>query len=119
MYRLTPVDAYQENLVKHIEVASITSNEASTKPYVRLVSVSLKKVFTCRLEIYINNKKTGVIDKKTITAKTRDDLWELSNEVIITRIMALLLIIFHVIQAMNMLISQMAKDFMLEKLSVM
>ena len=81
MYRLTPVDAYQENLVKHIEVASITSNEASTKPYVRLVSVSLKKVFTCRLEIYVNNKKTGVIDKKTITAKTRDDLWELSNEV--------------------------------------
>lgn len=29
----------------------------------------------------MNNKKTGIIDKKTITAKTRDDLWELSNEV--------------------------------------
>lgn len=81
MYRLTPVDAYQENLVKHIEVASITSNEASTKPYVRLVSVSEKNGFSCRLEIYVNNKKTGVIDKKTVTAKTRDDLWELSNEV--------------------------------------
>ena len=81
MYRLTPVDAYQRNLVKHIEVASITSNEASTKPYVRLVSVSLKKVFTCRLEIYMNNKKTGVIDKKIVTAKTREDIWELSNEV--------------------------------------
>ena len=80
MYRLTPVDAYQRNLVKHIEVASITSNEASTKPYVRLVSVSLKKVFTCRLEIYMNNK-TGVIDKKIVTAKTREDIWELSNEV--------------------------------------
>ncbi len=78
---LTPEDAYQENLVKHIEGASITSNEASTKPYVRLVSISLKNVFTCRLEIYVNNKKTGVIDKKTVTAKTRDDLWELSNEV--------------------------------------
>ena len=81
MYRLTPVDAYQKHLVKHIEVASITSNEASTKPYVRLVSVSLKKVFTCRLEIYMNNKKTGVIDKKIVTAKTREDLWELSKEV--------------------------------------
>ena len=81
MYRLTPVDAYQKNLVKHIEVASITSNEASTKPYVRLVSVSEKNGFSCRLEIYVNNKKTGVIDKKTVTAKTRDDLWELSNEV--------------------------------------
>lgn len=81
MYRLTPVDAYQKNLVKHIEVASITSNEASTKPYVKLLSVSEKNGFSCRLEIYVNNKKTGVIDKKTVTAKTRDDLWELSNEV--------------------------------------
>lgn len=81
MYRLTPVDAYQENLVKHIEVASITSNEASTKPYVKLLSVSQKNGFSCRLEIYVNNKKTGAIDKKTVTAKTSDDLWELSNEV--------------------------------------
>ena len=82
MYRLTPVDAYQENLVKHIEVASITSNEASTKPYVKLISVNNKNnSYTCRLEIYVNNKKTGVIDKKVVTAKTNDDLWELSNEV--------------------------------------
>lgn len=81
MYRLTPVDAYQENLVKHIEVASITSNEASTKPYVKLMSVSEKNGFSCRLEIYVNNKKTGVIGKKVVTAKTKDDLWELSNEV--------------------------------------
>ena len=81
MYRLTPVDAYHENLVKHIEVASITSNDASTKPYVKLLSVSDKNGYSCRLEIYINNKKTGVIDKKTVTAKTRDDLWDLSNEV--------------------------------------
>lgn len=81
MYRLTPVDAYQENLVKHIEVASITSNEASTKPYVKLLSVSDKNGYSCRLEIYYNNKKTGVIEKKTVTAKTKDDLWELSNSV--------------------------------------
>lgn len=81
MYRLTPVDAYQKNLVKHIEVASITSNEASTKPYVKLLSVSDKNGYTCRIEIYFNNKKNGSIDKKVINAKTRDDLWELSNEV--------------------------------------
>ena len=82
MYRLTPVDAYQENLVKHIEVASITSNEASAKPYVKLLSVSDKGgTYSCRLEIYVNNKKTGVIDKKAVTSKTKDDLWETSNEV--------------------------------------
>ena len=42
MYRLTPVDAYQENLVKHIEVASITSNEASTEPYIKLKALVTK-----------------------------------------------------------------------------
>lgn len=81
MYRLTPVDAYHEHLVKSIEVASITSNDASTKPYVKLLSVSDKDGYSCRLEIYVNNKKTGVIEKKVVTAKTTYDLWELSNEV--------------------------------------
>lgn len=82
MYRLTPVDAYQENLVKHIEVASITSDDASAKPYVKLMSTSNKNnTYSARVEIYVNNKKTGVIEKKIVTAKTNDDLWELSNEV--------------------------------------
>ena len=82
MYRLTPVDAYQQKLVKQIEVASITSNDASTKPYVKLVSVSDKNnSYSCRVEIYVKNKKTGTIEKKVVTAKTRHDLWELSNEV--------------------------------------
>lgn len=82
MYRLTPVDAYQENLVKHIEVASITSDDASTKPYVKLLSVSNKNnTYKCRIEIYVKDKKTGVINKKAVTAKTNDDIWELSNEV--------------------------------------
>ena len=82
MYRLTPVDAYQENLVKHIEVASITSDDASTKPYIKLLSASNKdNTYKCRIEIYVKNKKTGTIEKKIVTAKTNDDIWELSNEV--------------------------------------
>lgn len=82
MYRLTPVDAYQENLVKHIEVASITSNDTSTKPYVKLLNVSDKNgMYSCRIEIYYKNNKTGAVDKKIVTAKTNDDIWELSNEV--------------------------------------
>ena len=82
MYRLTPVDAYQENLVKHIEVASITSDDASTKPYVKLLSVSNKdNTYKCRVEIYVKDQKTGAISKKALSAKTNDDIWELSNEV--------------------------------------
>lgn len=81
MYRLTPVDAYQEHLVKHIEVNSVSIDKATTKPYVKLLSVSDKNGYTCRLEIYKNNKKKGTIEKKSITAKTGDDLWESSGEV--------------------------------------
>ena len=81
MYRLTPVDAYQEHLVKHIEVNSVSIDKATTKPYVKLLSVSDKNGYTCRLEIYKNNKKKGTIEKKAITAKTGNDLWEYSDEV--------------------------------------
>lgn len=81
MYRLTPVDAYQEHLVKHIEVNSVSIDKATTKPYVKLLSVSDKNGYTCRLEIYKNNMKKGTIEKKPITAKTGDDLWESSGEV--------------------------------------
>ena len=81
MYRLTPVDAYQQNLVKKIEVASITSKDTSAKPYIKLLSVSDKKGFSCRIEIYVKNKKDGSISKKCVTAKLNDDVWELSNEV--------------------------------------
>lgn len=81
MYRLTPVDAYQEHLVKHIEVNSVSIDKATTKPYVKLLSVSDKNGYTCRLEIYKNNKKKGTIEKKAITAKTGNDLWESSDEV--------------------------------------
>ena len=81
MYRLTPVDAYQENLVKHIEVASITSEDASSKPYIKLLNVSEKDGrYRCKIEIYVKDK-TGAVSKKTVTAKTNDDIWELSNEV--------------------------------------
>lgn len=82
MYRLTPVDAYQEHLVKSIEVASVTSDDASAKPYVKLLSVSdANNTYRARIEIYVKNKKTGIIEIKTVNAKTRDDIWELSNEV--------------------------------------
>ena len=81
MYRLTPVDAYQMNLVKHIEMASVVNNEANTKPYVKLISVTDKNGYSARVEIYVTNKKTGIIEKKTVKVKPNDDLWEISNEV--------------------------------------
>ena len=80
MYRLTPVDAYQQGLVKHIEVASVMNNDATAKAYVKLFSVD-SKTYTARLEISVFNKKTGGIEKKAVKVRNNDDLWELSKEV--------------------------------------
>ena len=43
VYRLDAVDAYERRLVKQIEVASATVEDAHNKPYVRLVSVSNRR----------------------------------------------------------------------------
>jgi len=80
MYRLTPVDAYQENLVKHIEVSSLQSDETTAKPYVKLISINDKSGYTAKLEINTLNKD-GSISKGTVTAKINEDLWQKSGEV--------------------------------------
>jgi type III restriction enzyme len=80
MYRLTPVDAYQDNLVKHIEVSSLKSDETAAKPYVKLVSVSDKGGYSAKIE-YNNKSKDGSISKSVTTIKVGDDLWEASGEV--------------------------------------
>lgn len=80
MYRLTPVDAYQENLVKKIEVSSLKSDEISAKPYIKLISVSDKNGYSGKAEINYKSKD-GSISKKEVTIKFGEDLWEKSNEV--------------------------------------
>ena len=42
VYRLDAVDAYERKLVKQIEVASATVEDAHNKPYVRLLSTANK-----------------------------------------------------------------------------
>ena len=80
MYRLTPVEAYQRNLVKHIEVASTISDEVSAKPYIKLLSVNDKNGYTCQIEIYKKKRNRSIV-KSIVNAKTGDDIWELSNGV--------------------------------------
>ena len=80
MYRLTPVDAYQQNLVKHIEVSSVQSDKITAKPYIKLLGVSDKDGYSARLEI-LKKKKDGSLKKETVKARPGDDLWELSDGV--------------------------------------
>lgn len=82
MYRLSPVDAYQQHLVKEIFVDEVLSDEQSTKPYVKLVSVSGDGGASNRAKLEIYRKaKDGSLSKDTVLARTNDDLWDLSKEV--------------------------------------
>lgn len=60
VYRLDAVDAYEQRLVKQIEVASATVEEAHNKPYVRFLSVSTTRgVVSAKVELDMQTR-TGV-----------------------------------------------------------
>ena len=76
VYRLDAVDAYENKLVKRIEVLSIRSEDSFNLPYIKLVEVWERKA---KLEIDIQDKKTGAIKRSKKQVKLGDDLKELTN----------------------------------------
>ena len=75
VYKLDAVDAYEQNLVKRIEVASVKSINQHNDAYLRLVSVSNKNnSITAKIEVDADVK--GDIKRKIITVKQGDDLSE-------------------------------------------
>ena len=78
MYKLDSIDAYEQKLVKQIEVANVKTSENSNSAYINFISVEKKKTpITAKIEIY-QNATTGV-KKNSITIKDNSDLYELSN----------------------------------------
>jgi type III restriction enzyme len=78
MYKLDSIDAYEQKLVKQIEVANVKINDSSNKPYIKLISVDKKQPpITAKAEIDVNQK--GITRKKVVTLKSGSDLYELSN----------------------------------------
>ena len=74
VYRLDAVDAYEKRLVKQIEVASATVEDAHNKPYVRLVSVSNKKgTISARVELDTRAAGGGV-RRQEVTVHDGDNL---------------------------------------------
>jgi type III restriction enzyme len=74
VFRLDAVDAYERRLVKQIEVASATIENAHNKPYVRLVSVSAKGGgVSARVELDIKTP-SGVVQRKQVAVQDGDDL---------------------------------------------
>ena len=78
MYKLDSVDAYEQKLVKQIEVAGVQVENSHNKAYIRLVSVSNKNgAVTAKVEIDVLSR--GQVTRKTISVKKDDDLFTKSG----------------------------------------
>lgn len=78
IYRLTPVDAFQQHLVKSICVDSIKAQENLNGAYVRLDSVK-SSPFSARLTIDVR-QQNGTQKRKAVTVKAGTDLLVKSGE---------------------------------------
>lgn len=78
LYRLTPIDAFQRNLVKGICVDSIMGQEDLNGAYVRLESTKANP-FAASLTIDVK-QKDGTQKRKKVIVKTGDSLFDKSKE---------------------------------------
>lgn len=73
VYRLDAVDAYERKLVKQIEVAAATVEDAHNRPYVRLISTTNKRgVISAKVELDIET--AGGVRRRVRTVQDGDDL---------------------------------------------
>lgn len=80
VYRLGPVEAFQQNLVKGIVVDSVQSGADLNGAYVRLDSTDAKNGYAAKLTIDVKKKRGVGQDRKRVTVKNGDDLYQKSNE---------------------------------------
>ena len=73
VYRLDAVDAYEQKLVKQIEVAAATVQGGNNKPYVRAVSVSNKRgVISAKVEL--DMETLAGVHRQEVMVQDGDDL---------------------------------------------
>ncbi len=78
VYKLDAVDSFDLELVKQIEVASFASVDYHNNAYMKLISVDNKKSpITAKIELDVN--ENGATKRKTVTARTGHDLYDLSK----------------------------------------
>ena len=78
VYRLDAVDAYEQKLVKQIEVASLEVAGGHNSAYIKLLSTSNKNgAISARLELDVQQGKT--ISRQAVTVEQGDDLEELTG----------------------------------------
>ena len=80
IYKLGPVEAYQQKLVKQIEVAGIKRSIDGNEAYLKLVNIkATAKTITATVEMLVKNKRN--IEKKEVKLKQGDDLYTKSKRI--------------------------------------
>lgn len=81
MYKLDPIDAYDQRLVKKIEVLSVNSDDDYNDPYIKLINVSNKSGYKATVELD-EKKKNGKVTRvrKQIDPNKKNNLFLLSGE---------------------------------------
>lgn len=81
VFRLDAVDAYERKLVKQIEVASATVEDAHNKPFVRLVAVSNKRG-SISAKVELDVQTANGIKRQEVPVSDGDDLQQLTKRAI-------------------------------------
>lgn len=82
VYRLDAVDAYERRLVKQIEVASATVEDAHNKAFVRLMAVNNKRgTISAKIELDVGTATGGVITQE-VTVYDGDDLQQATKRAV-------------------------------------
>lgn len=74
IYRLDAIDAYEQKLVKQIEVLSIRSEESFNLPYIKLINTQERQA-----TIEIDVEKKGVVKREQKKVKLHDSLYDISG----------------------------------------
>lgn len=75
IFRLDAVDAYNEKLVKKIEVMSVRSEQSFNLPYMKLLEVKERKA-----KIELDVETSGKVKRVAKMVKNGDDLYDLSGD---------------------------------------
>lgn len=76
VYRLAPFDAYRQNLVKRVEVASVTQEDDFGRALIEVRKIeTVRRTMTATLKVH-KLMKSGKVSEKIIKVKPGDDLFE-------------------------------------------
>ncbi|MHB9129719.1 MAG: type III restriction-modification system endonuclease [Armatimonadota bacterium] len=81
VYRLDAVDAYEQKLVKQIEVASAGVEGGHNKPYVRLLSVGNKRG-TILARVELDMQRGNQVRRQEVTVQDGDDLEQVTGRTV-------------------------------------